>query len=101
VQIDDELLRNSLPHRKEADPKRALRQHLIGRAEGPPQYTLLWDKGREESRFVSTVSSEGETDVLGQGVGRTKKASEKAAAVEALDAWYLSRQPKIIIPIVR
>ena len=102
VTMDEAVLREALPHRNKVDPKRALREHRVARSESLPQYTLLHDRGPrdKENRFVSSVSGEGVVDdVLGQGVGRTIKASEKAAAMEALDAWYLSRRPKLIIPV--
>lgn len=72
--------------RVERDPKTELQETLMA-AEGEfPSYTLLTDSGVEgdDERFTVAVVSQGMS--LAEGVGRTKRAAERAAAKRALEA---------------
>jgi len=97
VETNEELLRTVLPHRKVVDPKKSLKELLKKRnPASSAEYSLVQKRDRYSNEFVSSVSTE-DGSVLGQGMGSTIKAAEKAAAIEALDAWYLSKSPRIIV----
>jgi ribonuclease-3 len=65
------------------DPKTELQEALHARGGEPPVYRLEFVEGPEHSpTFVSIVEVGGE--ILGRGRGTTKKASQQAAAEEAL-----------------
>ena len=66
------------------DPKTALQEALMAEVGTFPTYRLAADSGVEgdEDRFETAVVLDGEE--LGRGVGRTKRAAEKAAAQAAL-----------------
>jgi len=68
-----------------ADPKTTLQEHLQARTKCAPTYRLVQDAGPDHAKvFVSEVVHRGK--VLGKGSGTSKKASEQAAAEEALRA---------------
>lgn len=66
------------------DPKTALQEALMAEVGTFPTYRLAADSGVEgdEDRFEMAVVLQGEE--LGRGIGRTKRAAEKAAAQAAL-----------------
>lgn len=66
------------------DPKTELQEALHVFGSEPPEYQLECVEGPEHSpTFVSVVSVDGQ--IVGRGKGRTKKASQQAAAAEALE----------------
>lgn len=66
------------------DPKTDLQEIFHARKQGNPVYNLEATEGPEHSPiFVSSVAINGE--VLGRGRGKTKKVSQQAAALEALN----------------
>jgi ribonuclease-3 len=67
-----------------ADPKTSLQEWMHARGRPTPRYAAVSDSGVEndEQRFQVEVSVEGE--VWGRGIGRTKRAAERAAAEDAL-----------------
>ena len=68
-----------------ADPKTALQEYLQARSKATPTYRLVRDFGPDHRKvFVSEVLHQGR--VLGKGTGKSKKASEQAAAEQALHA---------------
>lgn len=79
----DEPLRLLKTPKATADPKTALQEHLQARSKRAPTYRLVRDSGPDHRKvFVSEVVHQGR--VLGKGIGNSKKASEQAAAREAL-----------------
>ena len=77
--------------RKTIDPKSALQERLQATSKQTPHYQLVSESGPDhEKRFVSEVLHEGK--VLGRGVGQSKKASEQAAAAEALKRLERSKR---------
>ena len=74
-----------------SDPKTELQELLHARALPAPVYRLLRVEGPEhEPTFVSEVEVDG--GVLGLGSGGTKKASQQAAALRALDVLCAERK---------
>lgn len=71
--------------RVERDPKTELQETLMAALGEFPSYTLVCDSGIEgdEERFTVAVISQG--TALAEGVGRTKRRAERAAARRALD----------------
>jgi len=71
--------------RVERDPKTALQEDLMAAVGEFPSYTLVCDTGVEgdDERFTVAVVSQGTP--LAEGVGRTKRRAERAAARRALD----------------
>ena len=66
------------------DPKTDLQEIFHARKQGNPVYNLEATEGPEHSPiFVSSVAINGE--ILGRGRGKTKKVSQQAAALEALN----------------
>jgi len=72
------------------DPKTALQEWLVERGRPLPTYQLMHDSevDGDEERFVVEVVVDGPRDgtACGRGSGRSKRAAEKAAALQALDA---------------
>ena len=68
------------------DPKTELQETLMAAVGEFPSYTLVCDSGLEgdDERFTVAVLSRGER--LAEGIGRTKRRAERAAAERALDA---------------
>jgi ribonuclease-3 len=67
------------------DPKTELQEALHARGSEAPEYLLEMVEGPEHSpTFVSVVKIDGK--IVGRGRGTTKKASQQAAAAEALAA---------------
>jgi ribonuclease-3 len=65
------------------DPKTELQEALHASGSEPPEYLLEVVEGPEHApRFVSVVQVDGQ--IVGRGSGPTKKASQQAAAAEAL-----------------
>lgn len=65
------------------DAKSTLQEHFQQIAKKPPVYTLTQETGPDhDKRFVVEVSFEGE--LLGEGIGTTKKEAEQEAARSAL-----------------
>ena len=65
------------------DPKTELQEALHASGSEPPDYLLEVVEGPEHApRFVSVVQVDGQ--IVGRGSGPTKKASQQAAAAEAL-----------------
>jgi ribonuclease-3 len=74
------------------DPKTELQEVLHARGGEPPVYKLECVEGPEHSpMFISIVEIRGE--ILGRGRGSTKKASQQAAAEEALRALSTADTP--------
>ncbi len=72
------------------DPKTELQEILHARGSAVPVYKLECMEGPEHSpQFNSIVEIEGE--ILGRGKGSTKKASQQAAAEEALEALRVKK----------
>jgi ribonuclease-3 len=74
------------------DPKTELQEalHTVGKA--APHYLLECVEGPEHApTFVSVVEVDGQ--IAGRGRGTTKKASQQAAAAEALERLHPSEQP--------
>ncbi len=71
--------------RVERDPKTELQETLMASQGEFPIYTLVCDSGVEggEERFTVAVVSRGTP--LAEGIGRTKRRAERAAAKRALD----------------
>lgn len=66
------------------DPKTELQEALHTTGSGAPNYLLECVEGPEHApMFVSVVEVDGQ--IVGRGRGNTKKASQQAAAAEALD----------------
>ncbi len=69
------------------DPKTELQEELHVAGSEPPNYLLELVEGPEHSpTFVTVVIVDGE--IAGRGKGRTKKASQQAAAAEALGRLF-------------
>jgi len=68
-----------------ADPKTRFQEWSHAEHGSTPRYVVVSDSGVEndETRFVVEVRLLG--DVFGQGIGRTKRAAERAAAEDALE----------------
>src|SRR5690606_15305247 len=65
------------------DPKTELQEALHASGSGAPTYLLECVEGPEHApTFVSVVQVDGQ--IVGRGRGATKKASQQAAAAEAL-----------------
>lgn len=65
------------------DAKSTLQEHFQHIAKKPPLYTLVQEKGPDhEKLFIVEVRFEGE--LLGEGMGATKKEAEQEAARKAL-----------------
>ena len=81
----------SLETLAEGDTKSALQELVQKKSKIDLEYTLISEEGPEHNkRFVSSVSHMGK--VLGTGEGKTKKASEKEAAKNAIrDYGHLYR----------
>lgn len=65
------------------DPKSELQERLQAKGELPPAYDLLESGGPAHERWFRVSVRVGE-QVLGEGVGRSKRAAERAAAESAL-----------------
>lgn len=73
------------------DAKSTLQEHFQQIAKKPPVYELIKEEGPDHDKsFVVEVCFEGE--VLGQGVGPTKKEAEQEAAREALQSLGLQEE---------
>lgn len=67
-----------------SDPKSSLQEKIQKWSREPLVYEIIEEKGpAHEKEFVSTVSHEGR--VLGRGAGKSKKESERGAALVALE----------------
>jgi ribonuclease III len=71
--------------RVERDPKTELQETLMAESGEFPSYRIVGDNEIEgdDDRFIAEAFFQGE--VLGRGVGRTKRAAERSAARRALD----------------
>lgn len=79
----EKLFGESISNVTPRDPKTELQELLHTLGKNPPVYLLEAVEGPEhEPRFISIVEIDGETK--GRGKGPTKKASQQAAAAEAL-----------------
>lgn len=88
--LDVEIAALSQP-KKTIDPKSALQERLQAISKQTPLYRLVSETGPDhEKRFTSEVLHQGR--VLGRGVGKSKKASELAAAREALKRLAKSKK---------
>lgn len=65
------------------DPKSELQERLQAKGELPPVYALLESGGPAHEKWFRVEVRVGE-QVLGEGVGRSKRAAERAAAEAAL-----------------
>jgi ribonuclease III len=65
------------------DPKSELQERLQARGEQPPTYDLLESGGPAHERWFRVRVRAG-SELLGEGVGRSKRAAERAAAESAL-----------------
>jgi ribonuclease-3 len=65
------------------DPKSELQERLQAQGELPPAYHLLESGGPAHERWFRVSVRVGE-QILGEGVGRSKRAAERAAAESAL-----------------
>ena len=66
------------------DFKSALQECLHSKGLPSPEYQLVYERGPDhEKQFFVSVSSEG--NLLGEGVGRSKKMAERQAARQALN----------------
>ena len=65
------------------DPKSELQERLQARREQPPTYDLLESGGPAHERWFRVRVRAG-SECLGEGVGRSKRAAERAAAESAL-----------------
>jgi ribonuclease III len=84
------------------DPKTELQEALHASGSEAPAYLLECVEGPEHApTFVSIVEVDGQ--IVGRGSGPTKKASQQAAAAEALkrltdydriDRYFLAEQPE-------
>ncbi len=73
------------------DAKSTLQEHFQQTAKRPPVYELVKEEGPDHAKsFLVEVCFEGE--VLGQGMGPTKKEAEQEAAREALVSLGLQEQ---------
>ena len=78
-----ELLDEVLDKRLHLDARSELHERLLARQQPPPQYRLKDTSGPEhDKRFCVEVGSG--DDVLGSGVGKSKRAAAQAAARDAL-----------------
>jgi ribonuclease-3 len=76
-----------------SDPKTDLQELFHARKQGNPTYILEATEGPEHAPvFVSAVEVNGE--ILGRGRGKTKKVSQQAAALEALNRLMAEAQSK-------
>lgn len=66
------------------DPKSELQERLQARGELPPAYDLLESGGPPHERWFRVCVRVGE-QVLGEGIGRSKRAAERGAAEAALN----------------
>ena len=67
------------------DPKTILQELRQGRRLAPPVYRVVQQEGLPHNR-VFTISVELDGHPIGQGVGKTKREAEQAAAQATLDA---------------
>lgn len=65
------------------DPKSELQERLQARGEQPPTYDLMESGGPAHERWFRVRVRAG-SELLGEGVGRSKRAAERAAAESAL-----------------
>ena len=66
------------------DFKSALQELLASRSIGPCRYTLAGESGPAHQKLF-TVQVEVGSDIIGQGIGLTKRAAEQAAAKQAFE----------------
>jgi len=67
-----------------SDPKSSLQEKIQKWSREPLVYEIVEERGpAHQKEFVSTVSHEGR--ILGQGTGKSKKESERGAALVALE----------------
>jgi ribonuclease-3 len=71
------------------DPKSELQERLQALGEGAPTYELVEAGGPAHERWFRVSVRQGERQ-LGEGLGRSKRAAERAAAAEALGHADLS-----------
>jgi ribonuclease-3 len=69
------------------DPKSELQERLQARGEPPPVYDLLESGGPAHERWFRVRVRVGD-HVLGEGVGRSKRAAERSAAESALSGPF-------------
>ena len=70
------------------DQKSTLQELLASLGRSSPSYTITAQGPDHDKEFTATVVIDGE--VLGSGVGRSKKLAEQQAAGEAIDALHAS-----------
>lgn len=84
-----------LARRSVTDPKTALQEHSEAAIGQLPRYTTTGSGPDHQRTFTAVVSVDGEG--VGRGTGATKKAAERAAALQAMQR--LSDEPLIDIVI--
>ena len=67
------------------DPKTRFQEWAHARLRATPRYRAVADTGVEEAEDRFTVEVRVEGRLWGRGVGRTKRAAERAAAARALE----------------
>ncbi len=78
------LLDNPDDLRANSDPKTTLQERIQALGKGTPVYKTSFEGPDHDRTYFSTLLINGEE--ISNGVGRTKKTAETAAAVTALDA---------------
>ena len=78
------LIEAAIPHLDMFDSKTRLQELCARTGRGVPVYAIEGEGPDHERIFTAQVLISGH--VLGQGVGRTKKAAEQIAALAAFDA---------------
>lgn len=71
--------------RPERDPKTRANEWALARFQCTPSYRLVNDTGVENAEDRFTVELLIDTTVWGEGTGRTKRAAERIAALQALE----------------
>ena len=70
-----------------ADPKSSLQEKVQKTSRDPLVYTIVEETGpAHQKKFTSTVSHKGQ--ILGTGIGKSKKDAERQAAIEALEGNF-------------
>lgn len=78
-----ELLDEVLDKRLHLDARSELQERLQAQQQPPPQYRIMGSSGPEHDKRFSVEVGSGD-DVLGSGVGKSKRAAAQAAARDAL-----------------
>ncbi len=72
-----------LPSERIKDSKSALQEYLQAKGKGLPQYRIVAEEGQPHDRTF-TVELYHEGKCVSQGIGKSKKEAEQAAAAEAM-----------------